>query len=90
MHKYVNMKFAAFFCVLALPLSAAAQEAQPAPSDTQTASSDTLKKLPVPAWAFEALGQPVETRNFRFAEMGYSSGRGRNQWGRRISAIASS
>ena len=37
------MKFAALFCVLALPLSAAAQEAQ-------TASSDTLEKLPVPAW----------------------------------------
>src|SRR4029450_7845505 len=36
------MKFAALFCVLALPLSAAAQ--------TQTASSDTLENLPVPAW----------------------------------------
>ncbi|HWB02373.1 MAG TPA: hypothetical protein VG796_05065 [Verrucomicrobiales bacterium] len=44
--------------------------------------SSGVDKLPVPAWAFEALGQPVETRNFRFADMGYASGRGQNQWGR--------
>jgi len=37
------MKFAALFCVLALPVSAAAQGAQ-------TASSDTLEKLPIPGW----------------------------------------
>ncbi|HEX2747670.1 MAG TPA: hypothetical protein VHM91_06710, partial [Verrucomicrobiales bacterium] len=43
--------------------------------------SDGADKLPVPAWAFEAFGQPVETRNFRVADMSYASGRGRNQWG---------
>ena len=43
--------------------------------------SEGVDKLPVPPWAFEALGQPVEIRNFRFADMGYPNGRGRNQWG---------
>jgi hypothetical protein len=41
-----------------------------------------VEKVPVPEWAFMALGQPVEERNFRYADMLYTSGRGRNQWGR--------
>ena len=43
--------------------------------------SRDVDKLPVPAWAFEALGQPVEQRNFRYEGMTYPSGRGSNQWG---------
>jgi hypothetical protein len=43
--------------------------------------SRDVNDLPVPAWAFEGLGQPVETRNFRYEEMIYPSGRGSNQWG---------
>jgi hypothetical protein len=43
--------------------------------------SREVDKLPVPAWAFEALGQPVEQRNFRYEDMIYPSGRGSNQWG---------
>lgn len=43
--------------------------------------SSDVNRLPVPAWAFAALGRPVENRNFRYADMIYPSGRGRNQWG---------
>ncbi|RYD20115.1 MAG: hypothetical protein EOP88_16340 [Verrucomicrobiaceae bacterium] len=43
--------------------------------------SRDVEKLPVPAWAFEALGKPVETRNFSYERMCYPSGRGRDQWG---------
>jgi hypothetical protein len=38
-------------------------------------------KLPVPDWAFAALGQPPEKRHFRYEEMTYASGLGRDQWG---------
>jgi len=41
-----------------------------------------VEQLAVPDWAFNALGQPVERRNFCYADMLYPSGRGRNQWGR--------
>ncbi len=41
-----------------------------------------VEQLAVPAWAFQALGQPVQRRNFRYEDMLYPSGRGRNQWGR--------
>jgi hypothetical protein len=37
--------------------------------------------LPVPAWAFQELGRPVETRKFRYDEMLYSTGRFSNHWG---------
>lgn len=47
--------------------------------------SRDVEKLPIPAWAFEALGQPVEERNFRYEEMTYPSGRGKGQWGREAS-----
>ena len=43
--------------------------------------SRDVNELPVPAWVFEGLGQPVETRNFRYEEMIYPNGRGSNQWG---------
>jgi hypothetical protein len=43
--------------------------------------SREVGKLPVPAWAFEALGQPVEQRDFRYEDMLYPNGRGSNQWG---------
>lgn len=44
-------------------------------------ASRDVNDLPVPSWAFEELGQPVEQRNFRYEEMIYPSGRGSNQWG---------
>jgi hypothetical protein len=40
-----------------------------------------VEQVPVPEWAFVALGQPVEKRNFRYADMVYPPGQGRN-WGR--------
>jgi hypothetical protein len=39
-----------------------------------------VEQVPVPAWAFAALGQPVETRNFRYAEMLYPGGRFKDHW----------
>jgi hypothetical protein len=44
--------------------------------------SEDVNNLPIPASVFEALGQPVEARNFRYEAMTYPSGRGVNQWGR--------
>jgi hypothetical protein len=44
-----------------------------------------VERIPVPDWAFVALGRPVETRNFRYADMLYPDGRRRNQWGRNSS-----
>ncbi|HEX4591057.1 MAG TPA: hypothetical protein VH120_14060 [Gemmataceae bacterium] len=41
-----------------------------------------VEQVPVPEWAFKALGLPVETRNFRYADMLYPDGRRRGQWGR--------
>jgi hypothetical protein len=40
-----------------------------------------VEKVPVPEWAFTALGRPVEKRNFRYADMIYPEGQRRN-WGR--------
>jgi hypothetical protein len=40
-----------------------------------------VEQVPVPEWAFAAMGLPAETRNFRYADMLYSDGRRRNQWG---------
>lgn len=39
-------------------------------------------EVPMPAWAFRALGLPVEERNFRYAEMLYPDGRFRDHWRR--------
>jgi pimeloyl-ACP methyl ester carboxylesterase len=44
-----------------------------------------VEQVPVPDWAFTALGRPVEKRNFRYADMLYPDGRRRNQWGRNSS-----
>jgi hypothetical protein len=44
-----------------------------------------VEQVPVPEWAFAALGQPVEKRNFRYADMLYPDGRRKNQWGRNSS-----
>jgi hypothetical protein len=38
-------------------------------------------KVPVPDWAFTALGLPVEQRNFRYADMLYPDGKFKGQWG---------
>jgi hypothetical protein len=48
--------------------------------------STQVEQVPVPEWAFAALGQPVEKRNFRYADMLYPDGRRQNQWGRNASA----
>jgi hypothetical protein len=45
-------------------------------------ASRDVDKLAVPAWAFEALGMPVEARNFRFDDIAYANGSGRDQWGK--------
>jgi len=37
-----------------------------------------VDQVPVPEWAFVALGQPVEKRNFRYADMLYPDGRFKN------------
>jgi hypothetical protein len=38
-------------------------------------------QVPVPDWAFTALGQPVEKRSFRYADMLYPNGRFKDHWG---------
>ena len=37
-----------------------------------------VEQIPVPEWAFTALGQPVEKRNFRYADMIYPQNQRRN------------
>lgn len=37
-------------------------------------------QVPVPAWAFRALGMPVEERHFRYADMLYPNGRFKDHW----------
>jgi hypothetical protein len=39
-----------------------------------------VEQIPVPEWAFTALGLPVEKRNFRYADMLYPSGRFKDHW----------
>jgi len=41
-----------------------------------------VEQVPVPGWAFEALGLPVEKRNFRYADMLYPDGKRKDQWGK--------
>ena len=41
-----------------------------------------VEQVPVPEWAFAALGRPVEKRNFRYADMLYPDGRRVDHWGR--------
>lgn len=40
-----------------------------------------VEQVPIPDWAFTALGMPVEQRNFRYADMLYPDGRRKDQWG---------
>jgi hypothetical protein len=47
--------------------------------------STQVEQVPVPEWAFAALGRPVEKRNFRYADMLYPDGRRQGQWGRNSS-----
>jgi hypothetical protein len=42
--------------------------------------STQVEQVPVPDWAFAAFGQPVEKRNFRYADMIFPEGQRRN-WG---------
>jgi hypothetical protein len=42
--------------------------------------SEDVEKIAVPAWAFEAFDLAPEKRNFRYEQMLYPSGRGRNHW----------
>lgn len=42
--------------------------------------STQVEQVPVPDWTFAALGQPVEKRSFRYADMIYPEGQRRN-WG---------
>lgn len=39
-----------------------------------------VEQVPVPSWAFKALGRPVEKRNFRYEDMLYQNGRFKNHW----------
>ncbi|MDD2765651.1 MAG: hypothetical protein PHE83_16940 [Opitutaceae bacterium] len=41
-----------------------------------------VDQVPVPDWAFAALGQRAEPRNFRYADMIYLDGRFRDLWGK--------
>lgn len=41
-----------------------------------------VDQVPVPSWAQEALGQPVEARNFRYADMLYPDGQLVDHWNR--------
>ena len=40
-----------------------------------------VDQVPVPDWAFTALGQPVEKRNFRYADMIYPAEPAPSYWG---------
>ena len=42
--------------------------------------SRQIEEVPVPGWAFTALGMPVEKRNFRYDSIIYADGRMNNQW----------
>ena len=39
-----------------------------------------VEQVPVPEWAFVALGLPVEKRNFRYADMLYPDGKRKDHW----------
>jgi hypothetical protein len=41
-----------------------------------------VEQVPVPDWAFKALGLPAEKRNFRYADMLYPDGKRKDQWGK--------
>ncbi len=39
-----------------------------------------VEQVPIPPWAFTALGQPIEKRNFRYADMLYPNGKFKDHW----------
>ncbi|HEX4168179.1 MAG TPA: hypothetical protein VHZ55_22150 [Bryobacteraceae bacterium] len=41
-----------------------------------------VEKVPVPDWVFITWGQPVEKRNFRYADIIYTEGPRKDQWGK--------
>ncbi len=41
-----------------------------------------VSQVPVPEWAFAALGRPVEKRTFRYGDIAYAEGPRRDQWGK--------
>ena len=41
-----------------------------------------VEQVPIPSWAFTALGMPIEQRNFRYTDMLYTDGRFHNHWGK--------
>ncbi|WP_216846688.1 hypothetical protein [Mucilaginibacter sp. L196] len=43
--------------------------------------TDEINQIAIPAWAFIALGIPVEQRKFRYDDMLYTDGRFKNKWG---------
>src|SRR4030095_13406480 len=43
-----------------------------------------VEQVPIPDWAFTALGRPVEKRNFRYEDIIYPQGQ-RRDWGRNAS-----
>jgi hypothetical protein len=44
-----------------------------------------VAQVPVPDWAFSALGMPAEHRDFRYADMLYPDGRLQDHWGKNAS-----
>ncbi len=44
-----------------------------------------VDQVPVPDWAFAALGQTAEKRNFRYSDMLYPDGKRKDHWGRNAS-----
>lgn len=41
-----------------------------------------VNQIPIPDWAFQVLGLPVEKRNFNYERMLYPDGQFKNQWGK--------
>jgi hypothetical protein len=41
-----------------------------------------VEQIPIPEWAFSALGRPIEKRNFRYADIIYQDVPRRDQWGK--------
>ena len=41
----------------------------------------SMEEIPIPSWVFEAFGQPVEKRNFKFDNMVFEDGTFADRWG---------
>ncbi|WP_165245192.1 hypothetical protein [Paludisphaera soli] len=69
----------------ARPLIARAHEADPeliAQACLFEIVTHEVDRVPIPAWAFEALGLAPESRNFRLADMAFPDGAFRDHWGK--------